>query len=209
MTGKIITVAQQKGGAGKTTIAANLAVSFAKMGKRVSLLDTDPQGSLGRWFMTRREIGDPGMEFSTASAWGVSYECDKLRKTSDFVLIDTPPKIDSDLKPAIRESDLVIVPVSASPVDVWATEGVLDMAEREKAETLVVLNRAKAGTKVADDVDQALKSLGVKRAKTTLGHRVAFPETMGVGKAAMERGKGVWADEVAALTKEVLTRLGV
>ena len=114
MAGKIITVAQQKGGAGKTTIAANLAVALSRMGKTVSLLDTDPQGSLGRWFMTRRENGDPGMGFSTASAWGVSYECDKLRKTFDFVLVDTPPKIDSDLKPAIRESDLVIAPVSAS-----------------------------------------------------------------------------------------------
>lgn len=209
MAGKIITVAQQKGGAGKTTLAANLAVALSKRGKTVSLLDTDPQGSLGRWFMTRRELGDPGLEFSTASAWGVSYECDKLKKNNDFVVIDTPPKIDSDLKPAIRESDLVIVPVSASPVDVWATEGVLDMAEREKAKTLVVLNRAKMGTKVADEVDKALKDLGVKRAKTTLGHRVAFPETMGTGKAAMERGKGVWTDEVEALTKEVLKALGV
>lgn len=209
MAGKIITVAQQKGGAGKTTLAANLAVVLSKMGKTVSLLDTDPQGSLGRWFMTRREAGDPGLEFSTASAWGVSYECDKLRKSSDFVLIDTPPKIDSDLKPAIRESDLVIVPVSASPVDVWATEGVLDMAEREKADALVVLNRAKAGTRVAEEVDQALKELGVTRAKSTLGHRVAFPETMGVGRAAVERGKGAWTDEIEALTKEILKRLKV
>ncbi len=207
MAGKIITVAQQKGGAGKTTIVANLAVALAKAGKTVSLLDTDPQGSLGRWYMTRREAGDPGFDFSTASAWGVSYECDKLRKTADFVLIDTPPKIDSDLKPAIRESDLVIVPVSASPVDVWATEGVLDMANREGADVLVVLNRTKTGTRVAEDVDKALKDLGVTPAKTTIGHRVAFPETMGIGKAAIERGKGVWVDEVEALMREVLTKL--
>lgn len=208
MAGKIITVAQQKGGAGKTTIAANLAVALSRMGKQVSLLDTDPQGSLGRWFMTRRELGDPGMEFSTASAWGVSYECDKLRRAADYVFIDTPPKIDSDLKPAIRESDLVLVPVSASQVDVWATEGVLDMAQRERAEVMVVLNRAKAGTRVAEDVDKSLKQLGVTRAKTTLGHRVAFPETMGIGKGVQERGKGAWSEEIEALTRELVRRLG-
>ena len=208
MAGKIITVAQQKGGAGKTTIAANLAVALSREGKRVALLDTDPQGSLGRWFMTRRAAGDPGMEFSTASAWGVSYECDKLRGSVDYVLVDTPPKIDSDLKPAIRESDLVIVPVSASQIDVWATEGVLDLANREKAEVMVVLNRAKAGTRVAGDVDRALRELGIERAQATLGHRVAFPETMGVGRGVQERGRGVWADEVEGLLREVVRRIG-
>lgn len=208
MAGKVITVAQQKGGSGKTTIAANLAVALVRRGKSVALLDTDPQGSLGRWFMTRRAAGDPGMEFSTASAWGVSYECDKLRGTHDFVFVDTPPKIDSDLKPAIRESDLVIVPVSASQVDVWATEGVLDLAGREKAEVLVVLNRAKAGTRVADDVDKTLRGLGVTRAKTALGHRVAFPETLGIGKGVLERGRGAWTDEIEALTDEVVARIG-
>lgn len=208
MAGKIITVAQQKGGAGKTTLAANLAVAFRRLGKSVALLDTDPQGSLGRWFMTRRGQGIEDMDFSTASAWGVSYEVDKLKGQVDYVFLDTPPKMDSDLKPAIRESDLVIVPVSASQVDVWATEGVLDLAEREGAEVMVVLNRAKSGTRVAGEVDAALKDLGVKRAKTILGHRVAYAETLGQGKGVLERAKGAWTDEITALTKEVQKRLG-
>ncbi len=207
MSGKIITVAQQKGGAGKTTIAINLAVALTKRGNSVALLDTDPQGSMGRWFMMRREAGDPGMEFSTASAWGVSYEVDKLAKSHDFVLIDTPPKIDSDLKPAIRESDLVIVPVSASHMDVWATEGVLDLANREKARVMVVLNRAKAGTKVAASVDEALVGMGVTRAQTVIGHRVAYADTLGDGKGVLERGKGTWTGEMTALTDEVLETL--
>ena len=172
MAGKVITVAQQKGGAGKTTLVVNLAVALSARGKSVALLDTDPQGSLGRWFMMRHQAGDPGMEFSTASAWGVSYECDKLRGACDYVFVDTPPKIDSDLKPALRESDLVMVPVSASQVDVWATEGVLDLAGREGSDVMVVLNRAKAGTRVADNVDAALKELGVR----ALGHRLTLIE---------------------------------
>ena len=208
MSGKVITVAQQKGGAGKTTIAINLAVALSRRGRRVALLDTDPQGSMGRWFMTRRGAGEPGMEFSTASAWGVSYEVDKLAKSHEFVLIDTPPKIDSDLKPAIRESDLVIVPVSASHMDVWATEGVLDLAEREKAQVMVVMNRAKSGTKIAATVDASLREMGVSRAKTVLGHRVAYADTLGEGKGVLERGKGAWTDEMAALTDEVLKTLG-
>ena len=210
MAGKVITVAQQKGGSGKTTIAANLAVAFAKAGKSVALMDTDPQGSLGRWFMTRHQLGvADGMEFSTASAWGVTYECDKLRKSHDVIIIDTPPKIDSDLRPALRESDLIIVPVSASQVDVWATDGVLELAAREDRPVMMVLNRVKSGTKVFDEVEKAVKALDGKRAKTTLGQRVAYADTLGHGKGVLERNKGAWSDEMMALTKEVSKAAGL
>ena len=207
MSGNVVTVAQQKGGAGKTTLVANLAVAFAKAGHSVALLDTDPQGSLGRWFMSRRERGLDDIEFSTASAWGVSYEVDKLRKQYDFVLIDTPPKIDSDLKPALRESDLVIVPVGASQVDVWATDGVLDLANRENSNVLAVLNRAKPGTRVTAEVEGVVSEMGLARANTVLGNRVAYAETLGQGLGVMERGKGAWSTEFAALADEVKAAL--
>lgn len=205
--GKVITVAQQKGGSGKTTIAVNLAVEFQRRGLRVALLDTDPQGSLGRWFLSRRQkLGEAGMEFSTASAWGVSYECEKLKKLADVVIVDTPPKVDADLRPALREADLVIVPVAASMVDLWATDGVFDLIGREGRRAVIVLNRVKAGTRLGDEVATAAALVGGV-AGASLGQRVVYAETLGTGLGVSEL-RGVAAGEVARLADEVLGLLG-
>lgn len=205
MAGKVIAVVQQKGGSGKTTIAVNLAVTFAGRGLSVALLDTDPQGSLGRWFMARRErLGAAGVEFSTSSAWGVSYECEKLRKTADIILIDTPPKVDADLRPALREADLVLVPVASSHVDLWATEGVLDLARRERKRVTVVLNRARAGTRLGEEVAAAALAMEAGLAEAQLSNRVAFAETLGQGLGVDETGKSAARAEIRALADEVM-----
>ena len=210
MAGKVITVAQQKGGSGKTTIAVNLAVAFAQAGHSVALLDTDPQGSLGRWFMARRDrMGEPGMELSTASAWGVSYECEKLKKVHDFVIVDTPPKVDADLRPALREADLILIPVASSHVDLWATEGVLDLAARERKPVTIVLNRAKVGTRLGEQVAQAAATLTADLMGAQLANRVVYAETLGLGLGAGEAAKGPARAEVDALAAEVLARLGL
>lgn len=211
MVGKVITVAQQKGGSGKTTLAANLAVALSKRGNSVAVLDTDPQGSLGRWFMNRHAEtdGETGLAFSTASAWGVSYECEKLIKAHDFVIIDTPPKIDADLRPALRASDLVIVPVAASHLDLWATESVLELAGREGRAVLLVLNRASSRARLTAKILSELDALDAPRAKTTIGNRVAFAEGLGSGFSASEGPKSRASEEIGALTDEVRRLVGV
>jgi chromosome partitioning protein len=206
MSGKVLTIAQQKGGSGKTTLAVNIAQTLVSQGKSVALLDTDPQGSLGRWFMARRDrVGaGTGLEFGTASAWGVSYECEKLRKINDFVIVDTPPKIDADLRPALREADLVLVPVAASQVDLWATEGVLELARRERRDVMVVLNRITGRARLTGDMIGEIKALEMPLAQAALGSRVVYAEALGLGLAAAEMGRAsVAAGEVAALVAEI------
>lgn len=206
--GHVITIAQQKGGAGKTTLAVNLAVGFSRAGKSVALMDIDPQGSAGRWFMTRLESGiEPGIEFSTASAWGVTYECRKLAERFDIVIVDTPPKADSDLRPALRAADLVLIPVATSHVDLWAVEAVLYLARREDKPSMMVMTRARPGTRLAADVAQKASEMDADVAKTPMANRVVYAETLGQGKAALEARKGPAHDEVQALMREVETAL--
>ena len=97
MLSKVITIAQQKGGTGKTTLAVHLALAFIKYHNlKIAIIDTDPQGSLGKWFMIREEkkLSKDNLTFKTASLWGAQYESKALKKDHDIVIIDTPPKID-------------------------------------------------------------------------------------------------------------------
>lgn len=204
--GQVITIAQQKGGSGKTTLAVNLAVGFQKAGKRVALMDTDPQGSAGRWFMTRMEAQDgeaPDIAFSTASAWGVPYETRKLAAEYDIVIIDTPPKADSDLRPALRCADLVLIPVATSHLDLWAVEVVLYLAEREDKPSMMVMTRARPGTRLAADVMAKAQEMDAAVAVSPMSNRVVYAETLGQGRSALEARKGPAHAEVEALVAEI------
>jgi chromosome partitioning protein len=204
---KVITIAQQKGGSGKTTIAANLATVFSlKNNLRTTILDTDPQGSLGKWFMTRIDkLQDKNtINFKTASLWGAQYEAKTLKEKSDIIIIDTPPKIDADGRPAIQIADLVIIPISPSNVDFWATESIIELAKREKKEILVLINRANSKSKLIHEAMKFVKDMNVSSANTILGNRQIFVSSMGLGLTAIEKqrtGKGCL--EILSLAKEV------
>ena len=122
------------------------------------------------------------------------------------MIVDTPPKVDADLRPALREADLVLVPVAASMVDLWATDGVFDLIGREGRQAVIVLNRVKAGTRLGDEVAAAAGKVGGV-ANASLGQRVVYAETLGLGLGASEV-RGPAAAEVSRLADEVLGLLG-
>src|SRR4051812_23670060 len=125
MAGRIITVAQQKGGSGKTTLAAHLGVAFLRRGLSVALLDVDPQGSLGAWYEAREaRLGEDetGLSFRTASGWGARWEARGFARDHGVVIVDTPPKSDIEAAPAIEVADPIPVPLPPTPVGQWATQ---------------------------------------------------------------------------------------
>lgn len=210
MSARIICVAQQKGGAGKTTLLSNLAIAFLDEGKRVALLDTDPQGSLGKWLDIREETRgeNDSLRFATATAYGISRAIRGLRDTADVILIDTPPKADSDVRWVLRESDLVLVPVSASEADVWATHDLLDLADRADKPTHIVMNRTRTGTRVGDQVARSVAALEVSLLQSCLANRVIYAEALGHGLGVIElKRTGAAADEMRALANEVAVLL--
>lgn len=210
MTAKIFTVAQQKGGAGKTTLAAHLAVAFAKIGKKVAVVDIDPQRSLSDWHRRRGErLGDAGILLSQVQGWRARAEVEKLARDHDLVVVDSPPHAETEAKIAVRAADLVIVPLQPSPMDVWATRPTLAMAEQEQSPTLLVLNRVPPRANLTEEMMIEVKRYGAKVAKARIGNRVAFAGTLAEGRAVGELGaKNRAAQEIDALAKEILKLAG-
>ena len=209
MTAKILAVAQQKGGAGKTTIAVQLGVWWAKKGRKVTLLDVDPQGSMKAWHALRTESAIEGSPFAAdLSGWKLSSEIDRLKAENDYIIVDTPPHAESDARVAVRAASLILVPVQPSPMDWWATKPTLDMAAKEKTKSLLILNRLPARGKLADAIRAKIEEAGLPLATATLGNRSAFAVSMMEGKGVAEtQPKGTAAAEIEALAKEIETLL--
>ena len=211
MLSKVITIAQQKGGTGKTTLAVNLALAFIKYHNlKVAIIDTDPQGSLGKWFMIRSEknISNNNLTFKTASLWGAQYESKILKQDHDIVIIDTPPKIESDARPAIEASNLVLIPVAPSPVDFWATESIIEIAKKAKRNILIQINRANHRSKLISKTHEYIKSINVSATKTLIGHRQIFVASMGEGKTVVEKQrKSKAVEEIRKISEQILIEL--
>ena len=211
MLSKVITIAQQKGGTGKTTLAVHLALAFTNYHNlKVAIIDTDPQGSLGKWFMIREEkkLSNNNLTFKTASLWGAQYESKTLKKDHDIVIIDTPPKIESDARPSIESADLVLIPMAASHVDFWATGAIVEIAQKANKKILIQINRSSQRSKLISKTNDFIKSLNLSATKTIIGNRQIFASSMGEGKTAVEKQKKSNAvEEIKNLSEQILLEI--
>ena len=211
MLSKVITVAQQKGGTGKTTLAVHLALAFIKYNNlKIVIIDTDPQGSLGKWYVVRskKKLSNNNLPFKTASLWGAQYESKALKKDHDIVIIDTHPKIESDARPSIEAADLVLIPMTPSHVDFWATEAIVEIAKKANKKILIQINRANQRSKLISKTNDYIKSINVSATKTITGHRQIYASSMGEGKTAIEKQKkSKAAEEIKKLSEQILSEI--
>ena len=212
MTGAVVSIAQQKGGAGKTTLAIQLGVAWLVAGKRVAMLDIDPQGSLFTWFnLRRRRQGDDagGLVVQGLSGWRLGSELGRMRREFDLVLVDSPPHAETDAKGAIRAADLVLLPCQPNALDLWASKATLDLAAAAGIDALLVLNRVPARGRAADAIRSAIEGERWPLAAACLGNRQAFAASIGEGLGVAETApQSPAGQEIAALAAEVLARLG-
>ena len=210
---KVIGIIQVKGGAGRSTIATNLAGLIASnSSKRVAIVDCDmPQGTSASWGMIRRGddmLGD--MTIATAANHVELVEkVQQLDVDHDFIVIDAPPRIAEITKAALILSQLCLVPVGASAPELWATSDLLPTIEAAKAhrpevDARILWNRFRASTKSAIELSEAAKAeLKLKELSSRLGYRVAYSDAMARGMTVAEWSDKAAKAELVALGKEV------
>jgi chromosome partitioning protein len=215
MAATVVTVAQQKGGAGKSTLAIHLAVAWAKAGRRVAVVDIDPQASVSHWDERRgsnangKANGHSEMPHVVKLAgWRTANEVDRLGREHDIVVIDSPPHAATEARIAVRAAKLVVVPMQPSVMDLWATQATLDMAKAERVPALIVLNRVPPRSRAAEEVAAEVATMGVPLADARIGNRVALASAMHRGKGITEyEASSMAAQEIEALAREILGRV--
>jgi chromosome partitioning protein len=203
----VITIAQRKGGAGKSTLAAQLAVAWVKRGARVAVLDVDPQGSLAAWAGLRRaRLGDAaiGFDFAALPGWRAAQWIEERARGCDLVVIDSAPHVETEARIAVRAAGLVLVPVQPSPLDLWATEATLALARDERRRVLAVLSRVAPRSATTERIAARLSEMSAPPAASRIGNRIALVQAMAQGLGVTETASGSpAAAEIKALADEV------
>lgn len=206
MSAYVITVAQQKGGVGKSTLAAHLAVAFAQQGYSTMLFDTDPQGTATHWH-AQRKSNDIGL--IATSGWRLTRDLSMARESNDVIIIDCPPHAEMDIKVSVRAADLVLVPIQPSPADVWAVKETFNTISAESRQCMVVLNRVVQRANITIETKQKLQQLDIPVAETEIGNRVLFAASMENGLTVLDGFANPSQNEIMNLVRDIAAKIGL
>lgn len=196
---RVLVIASQKGGVGKSTLAVHLATEAVAQKKRALILDLDPQGSAMEWANRR---GDLPPDVSGANPASVAKEIERARAEGyDLVVIDTAPHADHAALQAARVADLVAIPCRPSTFDIAAISATLDLCRLANKPAVVVLNAAPIRSRVTAEAEEAISEKGGKVSPVIIRQRVAFQHCMIDGRTAGEyEPSGAAAEEMTRLT---------
>ena len=189
-------------GAGKTTLAINVAAALIELGRRVLMVDADPQGSASRWAIQGKDGTSIPIRPLTAGdqrdAGKIAAQIRRLAEDhdADFVLIDCPPGLRTVAVAAVLLADVALVPVIPSPLDLWAVESVLELVGDARAardsrlpRVILIPSRMIAGTVMARELPEALNDYG-ELVGPGITQRVALAESAIVGQTISEYAPG-------------------
>lgn len=202
---RAVSVLSEKGGAGKTTIAVNLASSFHLEGVSTLVVDADPQGTARDWGAAS-DADTPAV--AGVDRGSIRDDVPRLGERFELVVIDGAPRLQETYVDAVTVSDLVLVPVRPSAADIWSAETIVDVCQARSTPVAFVVSQQIVGTALADQIQGALQSFDVPVMDARTSQRVAYTEALGAGQSVLQYDAGGKADEeVNALHDEVSTFL--
>ena len=202
----VIAVLNQKGGSGKTTIATHLARALQLEGADIVMIDSDPQGSARDWAAVRED-----QPLSVLGIDRPTLERD-LRAFShkDYIIIDGAPQAADLAVSAIKAADIVLIPVQPSPYDIWAAADLVDLVKSRieitdgKLKAAFVVSRAIKGTRLGQEISEALTGYGLPVLAARVTQRVSYPTSAAAGTTVLDtEPNGEAAIEIRALVSAI------
>ena len=209
--GSVVAIANTKGGVGKSTLAGNLAWALAtETGRRVLLVDADPQASVTKWFdLAMGELPLDRTQLTTARV--LQQQVPRLRQSYDLIIVDCPPMQTDVTAAAVTQADLGLIPVLPSPLDVLAYSELVPLLRQAQgvnpALTLrFVINQLAPRTALAREVHETLADADIAVMPTYIHDRQLYRRVVAQGGSVV-REPGPAREEILALAKDVLHAL--
>ena len=203
---KLIALMNEKGGSGKTTLATNLATALHRRGKKVVLVDADPQGTARDW----RAASPEGVDLPPVVALDRPQMLSSIATlAADFVVIDTPAKAEAMAAGVVRVANLALIVIQPSGADVWASAATVKLVRQKldvggQIDAAFLVNRTSGTTKLSKLIKSGdWNEYGIDQLEATLGNRVSFAQALTDGVSVYDLHDAAAKAEVDAVITEL------